>query len=39
MTATTTDLGNRLNGKLVWYLGDFASPVRCRSGGKSENRA
>ena len=39
MTAATKDLGNRLNGKLVWYLGEFASPVRCRSGGKSEEWA
>ena len=29
-TATTTDLGIRLNGKMVLYLGIF---------GKSENRA
>jgi hypothetical protein len=26
LTATTTDFGNWLNGKLVLYLGDFANP-------------
>jgi hypothetical protein len=26
ITATTTDLGNWLNGKLVLYLGDLANP-------------
>jgi hypothetical protein len=26
LTATTTDLGNWLNGKLVLYLGDLANP-------------
>jgi hypothetical protein len=26
LTATTTDLGNRLNGKLVLYLDDLANP-------------
>jgi hypothetical protein len=25
-TATTTDLGNRLNGKMVLYLDDLANP-------------
>ena len=40
LTATATDLGNRLNGKLVLYLGDLANPkiglnysqTRCSSG-------
>jgi len=26
VTATTTDLGNRLNGKLFLYLDDLANP-------------
>ncbi|MDR6845624.1 hypothetical protein J2W95_002334 [Flavobacterium granuli] len=26
ITATTTDLGYRLNGKMVLYLGDLANP-------------
>jgi len=26
LTATTTDLGNRLNGKLVLYLEDLPNP-------------
>jgi hypothetical protein len=38
-TATTTDLGNWLIGKLVLYLGCFTSSIRYRSGGKSEEWA